>query len=160
VKGEGDTVIFRGKMYFQSETSLGFSAWKQFPQYFKRIIQEKPLELDIERQISCKRKARDKNVSTLKIGRWFKICEHWDNRKLIQIFRADCRRHRDIYDSYELFLEGILSCFNVFYEDLLFILLIQNRLASYWEKVSNGENQAIIRSNIVDSWHHIPVNYV
>jgi len=108
VKGESrtdGTVIFRGKMYFQGDNSLGFSAWKPFPQYFKRIIREKPLEIEVERQITRKWKTRDKNVTALKIGRWFIKRERWDLNKLKQIFRADDKRRRPTYDSYQLFLD-------------------------------------------------------
>jgi hypothetical protein len=105
VKGEGTTIIFRGKMYYQNDTSLGFSAWKPFPQHFKKIIKEKPTETTIERQITRKWRTRDKTVTTLKVGRWFIKQEHWNLEKLKQIFRADDKRCRHSYDSYQLFLE-------------------------------------------------------
>lgn len=107
VKGESQpegTIIFRGKMYYQNENSLGFSAWKPFPQFFTRIIKEKPLDITVERQISRKWRTRDGNATALKIGRWFIKREHWNLEKLKQIFRADNKRQRDTYDSYELFL--------------------------------------------------------
>jgi hypothetical protein len=109
VKGESTpegTVIFRGKMYWQSDYSLGFSAWKPFPQFFKKIIREKPVAVTVERQISRKWRTRDKNVTALKIGRWFIKSEQWDLEKLKQIFRADDKRHRASSDSYQLFLDG------------------------------------------------------
>lgn len=106
VKGEGDTVIFRGKMYYQSDNSLGFSAWKPFPQYFKKIIKEKPLKITVERQITRKWRTRDSSVTSLKVGRWFIKKERWNFEKLKRIFRADDKRHRETYDSYQLFLDG------------------------------------------------------
>lgn len=112
VKGESQlegTIIFRGKMYYQSDNSQGFSAWKPFPQYFKRIIKQKPTEIDIERQVSRKWNTRDSNATALKIGRWFIKREHWNLEKLKQIFRADDKRCRETYDSYQLFLDGTRS---------------------------------------------------
>jgi hypothetical protein len=112
VKGESQptgTIIFRGKMYFQSDNSQGFSAWKPFPQFFKQIINDKPTETDIERQISRKWKTRDSNATALKIGRWFIKREHWNLEKLKRIFQADTKRCRDTYDSYQLFLDGTQS---------------------------------------------------
>jgi hypothetical protein len=109
VKGESrpeGTIIFRGKMYYQDENHLGFSAWKPFPQYFKKIVQEKPVKIGIERQISRKWRTRDGNVAAMKVGRWFIKKECWDIHKLKQIFRADDKRSRSSYDSYQLFLDG------------------------------------------------------
>jgi len=106
VKGEGTTTIFRGKMYYQSDTSQAFSAWKPFPQYFEKIIAAKPTEITIERQITRKWRTKDKNATTLKVGRWFIKKENWNLAKLQQIFRADDKRCRTSHDSYQLFLEG------------------------------------------------------
>ena len=108
VKGESrkeGTVIFRGKMYYQNASSLGFSAWKPFPQFFTRIIKEKPSEITVERQVSRKWKTRDSSVTALRVGRWFIQREHWNLAKLKQIFRADSKRARNTFDSYQLFLE-------------------------------------------------------
>jgi hypothetical protein len=106
VKGEGDTVIFRGKMYWQSDESFAFSGWKPFPQYFTRIIHEKPVEIEVERQIQRKWRTRDKSVTSFKVGRWWVKREKWDIEKLKRIFRADNKRCRYDYDSYGLFLRG------------------------------------------------------
>ena len=109
VKGESrpeGTIIFRGKMYFQSENSLAFSAWKPFPQYFAKIIKQKPQETTIERQITRKWRTRNKKAITLKIGRWYIQQDHWNLEKLKEIFRADNKRCRPTYDSYQLFLDG------------------------------------------------------
>ena len=106
VKGEGNAVIFRGKMYYLNEDTLAFSAWKPHPTTFKQIIHDKPLEVNVTRQVSRKWKTRDKNVTDFKIGRWFIMREHWDLEKLKQTFRADGKRNRSTYDSYQLFLDG------------------------------------------------------
>lgn len=112
VKGESreeGTVIFRGKMYYQNASSLGFSAWKPFPQFFTRIIKEKPSEITVERQVSRKWRTRDASVTALRVGRWFIQREHWNLAKLKQIFRADGKRCRETLDSYQLFLEDTRS---------------------------------------------------
>jgi hypothetical protein len=109
VKGESQpegTIIFRGKMYYQNVDSLAFSAWKPFPRFFIETIKQKPTETTIERQISRKWRTRDGNAVTLKIGRWFIAREQWDLDKLKQIFRADDKRCRESYDSYQLFLDN------------------------------------------------------
>ena len=84
---------------------MGFSAWKPFPQYFTKIIHEKPREITVERQVKRKWKKRDKNATALKVGRWFIIKEKWNLQKLKQIFRANTKRHRSTYNSYQLFLD-------------------------------------------------------
>lgn len=99
-------VIFRGKMYFENENSKAFSAWKPFPKYFSQIINARTTEATVERQICRKWQTRDTKAITLKIGRWFIKKEHWNLDKLKQIFRADPKRCRATYDSYQLFLEG------------------------------------------------------
>lgn len=98
-------VLFRGKMYYQNEDSMGFSGWKPFPRFFTKIVKEKPLEIDVERQITRKWRTRDKAAVVLKIGRWFIKKEHWNLKKLKHIFRADTKRKRPTYDSYQLFLD-------------------------------------------------------
>ena len=50
---------------------------------------------------------RDKTAVVLKIGRWFIKKEHWNLKKLKHIFRADTKRKRPTYDSYELFLDDL-----------------------------------------------------
>jgi len=101
---EGNTIIFRAKMYYLNPHNVAFSGWKPFPQFFNKIIQEKPLTTTIERQINRKFKTRDKSVTTLAVGRWFIKKEEWNLEKLKQIFRADTKRQRETYDSYNLFL--------------------------------------------------------
>lgn len=105
-KPEGNTIIFRGKMYYQNPQSMAFSGWKPFPQFFKQIIKEKPTETTVHRQKNRKWKTRDKDVTVLAVGRWIIIKEKWNLKKLKRIFRADRKRHRPTYDSYQLFLEG------------------------------------------------------
>ncbi len=109
VRGESceeGTVIFRGKMYYQDENSMAFSGWKPFPQFFSKIVLEKPIEITVERQVNRKWKTRDRKATVLKTGRWIILREHWDIKKLKRIFRADGKRFRESYDSYQLFLDG------------------------------------------------------
>jgi len=102
---ERGTVIFRGKMYYQNVNSLAFSGWKPFPQFFTQIIHTKPLEVTVERQVTRKWRTRDRKATVLKTGRWFVAREKWNIEKLKQIFRADTKRNRTSYDSYQLFLD-------------------------------------------------------
>jgi len=93
-------------MYYQNENSMAFSGWKPFPQYFIKILENKPHEISIERQVSRKWKTRDKSIASLKIGRWHIKQERWNLAKLKQIFRADTKRKRLTQDSYQLFLDN------------------------------------------------------
>lgn len=98
-------IIFRGKMYYQSAENRAFSAWKPHPKTFTEIVEGKLRECDVERQVTRKWLTRDKRATTLKVGRWFYVKEHWDLEKLKQIFRADGKRCRISRDSYQLFLD-------------------------------------------------------
>ena len=99
-------VIFRGKMYYQNENSFAFSGWKPFPQYYVQIVKNKLTNAVVERQISRKWRTRDKRALSLRVGRWFIVREHWNLAKIKEIFRADDKRVRSTYDSYQLFLDG------------------------------------------------------
>jgi len=99
------TIIFRAKMYYQNKHQAAFSGWKPYPRFFNKIIHERPVETTIERQVNRKFKTRDKSVAVLAVGRWFIKRECWSLRKLKRILRADQKRHRPTYDSYQLFLD-------------------------------------------------------
>ena len=109
-KAPNSVAIFRGKMYCgltdEGVDTNAFSAWKPFPKYFYQIAQTKPREIYVERQIVRKWNTRDRKATILRIGRWFIAREHWDYEKLCQIFRADTKRHRSDYNSYQLWLAG------------------------------------------------------
>jgi hypothetical protein len=104
--------IFRGKMYYQSEKSAAYSGWKPYPQFFYKIIKEKPLEVTVERQIIRKWKTRIKKAVKLAVGRWYIQKDRWKlgyigkEKTLKHIFRADGKRKREHYDSYQLFLDN------------------------------------------------------
>jgi len=99
------TVIFRGKMYYQNENSMAFSGWKPYPQYFIKIVESKPHEINVERQVNRKWKTRDRSIASLRIGRWHIKQEKWNIVKLKMILRADTKRKRPTQDSYQLFLD-------------------------------------------------------
>lgn len=103
------TAIFRGKMYYQSESSQAFSGWKPFPRFFGEIVRSKATEHIIARQVHRKWKTRDKRATRLKVGRWTIIQENWDLKKIKKIFRADTKRQRPTYDSYQLFLDDKMA---------------------------------------------------
>ncbi len=102
-------VIFRGKMYYQNRTPnavyAAYSGWKPFPRYFTEIVETKPTSISVERQVRRKWRTRDRKATVLKVGRWFIEEECWDIKKLKRIFRADTKRRRPTYDSYQLFLD-------------------------------------------------------
>jgi hypothetical protein len=104
IRKEG-CIIFRGKMYYQSKLSQAFSGWKPFPQFFGQIVETKPREIWVERQITRKWKSKDHRALVLRVGRWHIIREHWSLPKLKTIFRADHKRQRETHDSYQLFLD-------------------------------------------------------
>jgi len=110
VKGEPrpeGAIIFRGKMYYQNINSYAFSAWKPHPKFFSEIVTQKPTDsVTVERQVSRKWRTRDRDAIALKVGRWFIKKETWDIDKLKTIFRADDKRCRPTYDSYQLFLDN------------------------------------------------------
>jgi hypothetical protein len=101
---EGNTVVFRAKMYWLNPKNLAFSGWKPFPSFFNKIVQAKTTTATIEKQLNRKFKTRDKSVAKLAVGRWLIKREEWNLEKLKQIFRADTKRQRSTYDSYTLFL--------------------------------------------------------
>lgn len=101
-------VIFRGKLYYMNEGAdkQAFAGWKPFPKFFEEIVKKKPLEYYVERQVSRKWRTRDRKAVVLRVGRWFITREYWNLKKLKFIFRADTKRIRPTYDSYQLFLDN------------------------------------------------------
>jgi hypothetical protein len=102
---ERGAILFRSKLYYQNTNSFAFSAWKPFPRYFNQIVETKPTQIEVERQVSRRWKTRDKKALVLRTGRWMIVRESWDLPKLRTIFRADTKRRRPTYDSYRLFLD-------------------------------------------------------
>lgn len=115
VKGESrpeGTVIFRGKMYYQSKKSYACSGWKATRNDFIRIVEGKLQEANVRVQVSRKWKTRRRDVGSLQIGRWQVLNEKYTTLgnlrtgqgSLMKLFRADKKRCRPKYDSYELLL--------------------------------------------------------
>jgi hypothetical protein len=114
MKGESrpeGAVIFRGKMYYQSKKSYACSGWKARRGDFVKIVEGKLREADVQVQISKKWKTRRRDVGRLQVGRWQVQNEKYTvigNAKgqgnLPMLFRADKKRCRPKYNSYELFL--------------------------------------------------------
>jgi hypothetical protein len=98
--------IFRGKLYYQSETSQAFSGWKPEPRSFREIVEGRLQECEVIRQTTRKWRTRDRSVTHLRVGRWWLRKERWDLTKIKRIFRADDKRCRVSRDSYQLFLDG------------------------------------------------------
>jgi hypothetical protein len=99
-------VIFRGKLYYQSETGQAFSGWKPEPRSFREIVENQLQECEVVRQTTRKWRTRDKSVTHLRVGRWWLQKERWDLSKIKRIFRADDKRCRVSRDSYQLFIDG------------------------------------------------------
>lgn len=99
-------VIFRGKMYYQAPDSLAYAGWKPYPKHFAEIVEGKLTCANVERQVSRKWRTRDKTVTVLKVGRWYIKKEYYSLEKLRFLFRADNKRRRENYDSYQIFLDG------------------------------------------------------
>jgi len=104
-RAEG-AVIFRGKMYYQSPDNQAASGWKPNPRFFGEIVEGKLRTAGVERQVIRKWKTRDRSVTVLKVGRWHIKKERYDLDTIKRLFRADDKRHRANYDSYQLFLDG------------------------------------------------------
>jgi len=97
---QNGTIIFRNKMYWQSEESNAYAGWKPYSKYFKQICLELPDKIDVLRQVEKSYLTRNKAVATLEIGRWLEVREHYDLPKLKHLLRADDSRVRESYDSY------------------------------------------------------------
>ena len=106
---QNGTIIFRNKMYWQSEESSAYAGWKPYSKYFKQICLELPDEIDVLRQVEKSYLTRNKAVATLELGRWLEVKEHYDLSQLGHLLRADDARVRDNYDSYGLARERKMS---------------------------------------------------
>jgi hypothetical protein len=98
-------VIFRGKMYYQSPDNQAASGWKPNPRSFGEIVEGKLRFVDVERQVIRKWKTRDRAAAILKVGRWHIKKERYGLDTIKRLLRADNKRHRANYDSYQLFLD-------------------------------------------------------
>jgi len=103
-------VIFRGKMYggltFEGVDINAFSAWHPKADNFAEILAAKPTQsVTVEQQTSRKWLTKNKAARRLRVGGFYVQTVEWDLAQLKRIFRADSKRMRPTYDSYQLFLD-------------------------------------------------------
>ena len=105
VKGESDeygTMIFRSKHYYQNPNVFAVQGWKCFIDDWFKIIYELPDGMTLRRQIARTFRTRDQQAQDLRIGRWKVIKENYDMDRLERLFKADDKRIRPDYNSYQM----------------------------------------------------------
>ena len=109
VKGESrieGIQIHRGKMYFQNPESYACAGWKPYRDDYRRICEELPTTTTVQIQVSRRWRTKDHRAARLKTGRWYIAEDKYNLAKLKQLFRADKKRRRETYDSYQLCLDN------------------------------------------------------
>jgi hypothetical protein len=117
VKGRGDLVYLRSKNYIlltpEQQVQLrvgeridgvvfGRHGWQYFKEDFFKMFDGTLTELHTRKDIKHTLSTREKEALKLEIGRWRTRPETLDLIKIKELLRADTKRRRDTYDSYEL----------------------------------------------------------
>jgi hypothetical protein len=98
-------VIFRPKRYIIKDGDNFVSAkhgWRYDWRHFNELY-ETPDFLETTKQVRRTLKVREKLALELEIGHWFQKPVRLDNEDLHRLLSAGKKRHRENYDSYELF---------------------------------------------------------
>lgn len=110
VKGESDLLrIARSKMYYQSEHSAGWSAWHPQLKFFWEIMKSLPDQITVGLETKRTFRTRNKKALEMVVGRWQVEPVAYDYQKICQLFKADDKRVREEYNSYQLFRDGKFS---------------------------------------------------
>jgi hypothetical protein len=120
VKGRGDLVYFRSKNYIlltkEQQAQLrkneridgvvfGRHGWQYFKEDFFKLFDGTVTELHTRKDIKHTLATREKEALQLEIGRWRTRPETLDLLRLRELLRADTKRSRSTYDSYELVMQ-------------------------------------------------------
>jgi hypothetical protein len=120
VKGRGDLVYFRSKNYIlltkEQQSQLrraeridsvvfGRHGWQYFKEDFFKLFDGTVTELHTRRDIKHTLATREKDALQLEIGRWRTRPETLDLARLKELLRADTKRKRATYDSYDLVMQ-------------------------------------------------------
>lgn len=102
VKGKGDLVYFRAKNYILNEKVYGRHGWQYFYEDYLQMYNGTVTTLQTRRDIKHTLDTREKQTLKLEVGRWLSKPVTLDLNKLKYLLKADRKRKRITYDSYEL----------------------------------------------------------